>query len=153
MRPLGFSHTSLPMVKLPSLPLGKSQMALLYPIAPPNLVDRRIKLSNPTPSLSPHYQTSSFLWVSPCLCPYCGTPAGTLTLMVVATWASPGCTHCLRTSVLVGYGLQDDGFPCSAQTPVSGSRRLYAGYRPDSNQVSSGLFPGQISPPVLISVN
>jgi hypothetical protein len=33
------------------------------------LVDQKVKPDDPTPSLHPHYGTSSLLWVGPPLCP------------------------------------------------------------------------------------
>ena len=35
----------------------------------PSLVDQRVKLDDPTPSLHPHYRTSSLIRVGPPLCP------------------------------------------------------------------------------------
>ena len=35
----------------------------------PSLVGQRVKLDDPTPSLHPHYRTSSLIWVGPPLCP------------------------------------------------------------------------------------
>ena len=35
----------------------------------PSLVDQKIKLDDPTPSLHPHYRTSSLIRVGPPLCP------------------------------------------------------------------------------------
>ena len=53
----------------------------------------------------------------------------------------------IGTLTLVGLPLeflpyhQNDRFPRSVQKPVLSSRPLYAGRRPDSNQVPSELIP------------
>jgi hypothetical protein len=44
-----------------------------------------------------------------------------------------------------------DRFPCSVQKPESSSRRLYAGRRLGSKQVSPSLIPGRWCHPVLTS--
>ena len=54
----------------------------------------------------------------------------------------------IGTQILVGLPLESlplhrhDRFPRSARKPVSRSRRLHAGHRLDSKQVSSRLIPG-----------
>jgi len=58
----------------------------------------------------------------------------------------------IGTLTLVGPPLgflpyhQNDRFPRSTQKPESGSRYLYAGRRPSSNQVSLGLILSSVSP-------
>ena len=59
----------------------------------------------------------------------------------------------IGTLTLVGFPLEflplhrNDRFPRSIQKPVLSSRLLYAGRRPDSNQVPSELIPEHLQNP------
>ena len=92
-------------------------------------VGRRSQPLDPAPLLQPHYRPSSLVQAGPPQYFSIGTLALWLSPLVLLPWhPSPGSRS-------------------SAQEPGPGSRPLYAGCRPPSNQVSGALIPEeQIAP-------
>ena len=117
----------LPVCMLPRPHAWKSQTALFRPLAPPThlrMVDHLSKLDDTAPLLHFHYRSFN---------------------------AHTGCSVPIRrigTLILVGLPLgflplhRRRRFPRSTQEPAPSSRRLHAGHRLDSKQVTSRLIPG-----------
>jgi len=116
----------------PYCPAAMKQLRLIHWFLP-SLVDPSIRLNNITPSLHPHYETSSLLRVISSLCS---------TSVLSLSWV-------LHFEFLPYH--RNDRFPRSTQELGSGSRHLYAGHRPSSIKVSPGLILVSHKPPVLTS--
>jgi hypothetical protein len=86
----------------------------------PLLVDQKVKLDDPTPSLHPHYGTSSLLRIGPPLCP--------------ASVLSPSWVLHLDFSLHIGT--------TDSQVPYKSLNQIRAAYMPDATQAVNRFLLG-----------